>query len=592
MRQYQNYHKHSYFTNTRVSDSIVSYADYGDRAVELGQQILSSCEHGYQGRYIETFEEANKRNLKFLFAAEAYWVNDRKEADGTNCHIILAAKNENGRQAINGALSEANISGFYRQARLDRELILSLPPDDVWVTSACVAFWKYDDVDSFVEQLHNHFGKNFFLEVQYHNTEKQRELNQRILKLHDELKIPLIMGCDSHYIYPNGDQGRTDFLASKGMVYDDEAGWYLDYPDADTAYDRFASQCVLSHSQIIDAMDNTNVFLDVETYDSPIFNDEIKMPTIYPDKDQEFKNEAYRKLVWQGWDEYKSQIPEEKWPEYEKEIELETKIVTDTSMSDYFIDNYYIIKRGRELGGHLTMSGRGSAVSFFTNKLLGFTEVDRVAAKVKMYPERFMSVARILESGSLPDVDQNVADPAPFAQAQQEVLGENHAYPMIAYGTMKKSSAWKMYAKSQDVEFHLANAVSDQIRKYENAVKHADEDDKDDIDIMDYIEPRFRDIYRQSEIYQGIITSWSIAPCAYLLYQGDIPREIGLVRVKDHLCCLMDGHWAEIYHFLKNDQSGRPMRKRRGVLRFKLLEHPKVNLATGRKSRNKRLNVA
>ena len=44
-----------------------------------------------------------------------------------------------------------------------------------------------------------------------------------------------------------------------------------------------------------------------------------------------------------------------------------------------------------------------SAVSFITNKLLGFTEVDRIAAKVKMYPERFMSATRIIEAKTLPD---------------------------------------------------------------------------------------------------------------------------------------------------------------------------------------------
>ena len=44
-----------------------------------------------------------------------------------------------------------------------------------------------------------------------------------------------------------------------------------------------------------------------------------------------------------------------------------------------------------------------SAVSFITNKLLGFMEVDRIAAKVKMYPERFMSATRIIEAKTLPD---------------------------------------------------------------------------------------------------------------------------------------------------------------------------------------------
>lgn len=125
---------------------------------------------------------------------------------------------------------------------------------------------------------------------------------------------------------------------------------------------------------------------------------------------------------------------------------------------------------------------------------------------------------------------------------------------MISYGTYKTSAAWKMYAKSQDVEFAIANEVSKQIARYENALKHASEDDDaDEIDIMDYIEPEYREIFSKSEIYQSIITSWSIAPCAYLLYQGDIPSEVGLVRIKDNLCCLMDKFWADDYHFLKND---------------------------------------
>ena len=211
------------------------------------------------------------------------------------------------------------------------------------------------------------------------------------------------MGCDSHYITPSQAKIRSDFLVSKGLTYPDEEGWYSDYPDGDTAYQRFADQCILSHSEICDAMDNTNVFLDVEEYDTPIFNSEIKMPSLYPNASQEEKNEKYKRLVWQGWDNYKNQVPEEQWPHYEEEIKKEVQTVVDTNMADYFIDNYYIIKKGKENGGWLTKSGRGSAVSYLTNMLLGFTEVDRVSAKVHMYPERFMSTTRILQSGSLPD---------------------------------------------------------------------------------------------------------------------------------------------------------------------------------------------
>lgn len=400
---YQNYHRHSHLTNVRIADSAVTNAAYARRAVELGHGILSSCEHGWQGQYNDVIRLAKANGLKPLVGAEAYWVKDREEKDRTNCHIFIGAMNENGRRALNDVLSEANLTGFYGQPRLDIPLLLSLPKDDVVVTTACVAYWRYEDIEEITTQLHNHFGKNFFLEVQYHNTPSQIELNQRILQLRSKLGAQIIMGCDSHYIYPEQDQTRTDFIASKGLKYPEEDGWFLDYPDGDTAYQRFANQCVLSHDEILEAMNNTNVFLNVEEYYSPIFDDEIKLPSLYPEWTQEQKNDEYKRLVWNGWDEYKKTIPQEQWPIYKEEIQKEIQVVIDTNMADYFIIDYAVMKRGKELGGKLTKSGRGSGASFFTNTLLGFSDVDRISATVHIYPERFMSTTRILQSKGIPD---------------------------------------------------------------------------------------------------------------------------------------------------------------------------------------------
>ena len=261
---YQNYHKHSAFTNVRISDSATKLEEYAKRAVELGHGILCSCEHGWQGSAWDTVSLARKYNLKPVMGAEAYWVKDRTEQDRTNCHIFVAAKNENGRQALNDALSEANISGFYGQPRLDIPLILSLPADDMIITTACVAYHRYEDIDEITLKFYEHFKDNFYLEVQAHNTESQIALNKHLLELHNTYGIKLMAGCDSHYIYPEDAQVRTDFLNSKGLSYPDEEGWYLDYPDGDTLYKRFATQCVLSHEEICEALNNTNVFLEVE----------------------------------------------------------------------------------------------------------------------------------------------------------------------------------------------------------------------------------------------------------------------------------------------------------------------------------------
>ena len=147
----------------------------------------------------------------------------------------------------------------------------------------------------------------------------------------------------------------------------------------------------------------------------------------------------------------------------------------------------------------------------------------------------------------------NEAPTAPFVQAQAEILGQDHSYPMIAYGTMKTSAAWKLYAKSQGVPFEIANAVSEQIKRYELAVKHAEEDEKDEIDINKFISREYKEIFEKSSEYLGLISSWSIAPCSSLIYQGSIRTEVGLVKIKDNVCCLCDGHWGEEGHFLKND---------------------------------------
>lgn len=538
----------------------MTYEDYAKRAVELGHSILSSCEHGWQGRYIECYDLAKQYGLKFLFAAEAYWVWDRHEEDRSNCHIWIGAKNENGREWINEVLSQANEDGFYYQPRLDEELFDLLPAGDVWITTACVAGWKYlgeeeERLKALWKKLYDKHGDNFMFEVQYHPSERQKELNRYILNLRKEIPAPIIMGCDSHYIEENGAELRSDFLLSKEerKAYDDEEEWFMDYPDGDTAVRRFREQGVLTEAEITEAIDRTNCFLEVEEYECDIFDDSLKLFSLHPDWTQEQKNAEYLRLVDEGWQNYKAEVATDLLSKYEKEIKSETDTVVECHMADYFIDNYHVIRRGKELGGHLTNTGRGSAVSFFTNKLLGFTEVDRIAAKVKMYPERFMTATRILETHSLPDIDFNVAEQDIFAEGQAQVCGRDHAVQMLAYGTQKASAAWKMFAKSQNIDFATANEVSAQIKRYENKLHTVDEEEKDTIDIMDYIDKRFHDVYLRSTEYQGIITSWSPAPCAFLLYQGSIRRKIGLVKIKDRICCAMDGHWAEKNHFLKND---------------------------------------
>lgn len=568
----QNYHRHTSYSNIYVADSAAVNEDYAKRAVELGHKVISSVEHGWQGYYFETYELAKKYDLKFIFGAEAYWVKNRLEKDRTNGHIIMLAKNENGRRAINSILSTANEDGYYFRPRVDVELLLSLPADDVMITTACIAFWHYDDIEDILVQLHNHFKKNLFLEIQYHDTEPQAKLNQRILALSKKYGIEMIVGMDSHYIYPEQSKERDYILAAKNIHYEDEDGWFMDYPDDETTMNRFLKQGVFTKDQIQRAMDNTDLLLEFEDYaiDNRIFSKDIKLPSLYdgqhtidgvllPKLDQEQRNKEYSKLISKLFKAYVKDVDESQHEEYFDGVKNEVQVIKDTNMSDYFLIDYYMVKRALEKGGVLTDSGRGSSVGYFTNTLLGFSKVDRFQSPIKLYPERFISKSRILETKSLPDIDLNWGTPDIAAEAQEEILGKDHAYPMIAFGTCKKKSAFKLYARSQNMDFDLANTISGQIEKYDDALKYADDDEKDEIDIYDYVDEEYHSYIDASKKYQGIIMDKKKAPCAYLLYDGSIREEIGLIKCKsettkkEYMTAVIDGAIAENYKFLKND---------------------------------------
>ncbi|MFD0587604.1 PHP domain-containing protein [Paenibacillus sp. GCM10027627] len=557
-----NYHKHTHESNIYVPDSPVTIMDYVHRSKELDHKILASIEHGYQGRYLNTYDVAKKNGLKFIFGTEAYWVKNRFDKDKTNAHICLFAKSEKGRRDINRILSEANISGYYYRPRVDLNLLSTLDPNEVFITSACIAFWHYEDIEEIVQKFKSYFGKNFMFEVQAHNTEPQKNLHRRILELSQKYDIDLIAGCDSHFIYPEQSADRDDVLAASKIFYEDEVGWYMDYPDGETLFKRFQEQGVLTNDQIKTAIKNTHVFLDFDDYDEnkiKVFSKDIKLPSIYPELTQEEKNEKYKQLLNQQWKIHREKIPREQHGQHLEEIRKEGQVIINTGMADYFLLDYEIVKDAVTNGGQITSTGRGSGVSFYTNTLLGFSKVNRVTAPVKLYPERFISESRILETKSLPDLDLNLGNVEVFAKSQEKILGEGHSYPMMAFGTFKRKSAFKMYARAKNLDFEIANIISKQLEDYEKDLKYAEDDEKDLIDVYDYVDGKYHGLIKDSEKYSGIISDKKPHPCAYLLYQGDIKEEIGLIKLKSEstgkevLAALMDGDIAEKFKFLKND---------------------------------------
>lgn len=549
----ENFHSHTDFSNVSIADSPVEIESYAKRCKEFGTKCLYSGEHGNQGNQFKVYECAEKYGLKYIHSAEAYWVKDRHEKDNKNCHINIIATCAEGREDLNYILSIANEDGYYYKPRLDLDLILSVPKSHFIITSACVAGWKYDDADEIWLKIAEHFEDNFFLEVQNHNTDAQKKLNKHILELAKKHNLQIICGLDSHYIEEATDDiKRNQILKYKKIFYDDEQGWYLDYPDSKTIYQRFIKQDVLTETQILESMMNTNVF--VSKCQTIVFDRSFKIPCVYP-------NTTYDERVKIFKDILNKQYRKEKLKSEEKKngIRYEVEQIVDSHVVDYFLTNQKIVKTAiDDYGGILTTTSRGSASSFIVNKLLGFTTLDRFSSEIPIYPERFLTKERVL-AGQMPDIDFNIATQEPFVKASRQIIGEHGCYPLMAIEVLKEKAAWQLYAGASDVPPDDANNISKFIDKYNDALKYADEEDKPFIKVEDFIPSDYLELYKQSRDYQGIVINLKVHACGHIILDGDVRRKIGLISAisettgKRTLCACIEGGYLDSFGYVKND---------------------------------------
>lgn len=477
--------------------------------------------------------------MKCIYGIEGYIVPNPLEKDRRNYHIIIIPKTNAARKKVNYINSRANIEGFYYKPRIFLEDLLELDPDDVYITNACVAglLRDTDSTEQLFLPLMKHFGKNMLLEVQNHKCPEQVEINRKCLLLAQKYGLSLVAANDSHYIYPEQSKDRDLYLKGKKIEYSDEQKFILDYPDYNTFFRRFQEQGVLTDKLIEKAIRNTMIFAECEEIE---LDKEIKMPSIYRDLNPDERIEELKRHVNRRFKRIiqEDKIPKEEIPKYIRGIREEMKVIEDTkeiNTADYFLFN----ERNTELavnkyGGVLTRTGRGSCGAFYLNKVLGMTQLDRFDSPVPLYPDRFMSTARLLENRALPDIDFNCATQEPFQKASRELLGEHGCYPMVAYGTMQESEAFRNVCRSHDLNYEEFNEVAKDLDSYRN-------------------ENKWKPYIDEASKFVDTIVSASVHPCAHVLDNKDLRYEYGVIRLGEFLCVMVTSGEADEYKLLKND---------------------------------------
>lgn len=522
MTKYNNLHLNTHQSNIFKPDSIANYRQYAERAKELGQKVLVAMEHCYSGNLFEAYTVAQEYGLKLLSGVDF----NIRLGDG-DYSLIMISKNNEGKTVLNELISLAST----QENILTVKDLLDNATKNVIITTSginSVLLSKY--ADEVIKSLDDVY--EVYIELQPHNTKMISEVNDLGLEWIDKGFQP-ILGLDTHYVSEEDATYRDIFLKSAKEFYFEEEDSVLDFPTTDEILQRFYDQGIVPNDIAELAIENT---LIANEWEGISFDKEIKMITLYEGETHEQKVKRLHNLFNKAWVEDRKHIDKSKWNDYIEAIKFESNIITETGMEDYFLFNTKMIELGTtKYGGILTKSGRGSAPSMYVNKLLNLTNIDRLEAPIELYPTRFMSISRILESRSLPDIDFNTAHPEPFIKASKELLGEHNAYQMVAYGTLQDKDAFRTYCRGIGLPVEEVADIPDKLEEYEN---HS----------------MWGKLIKASKKFVGVIKSFSPHPCAMLLLNNDIRSETGIIKAKDgQYLALIDSYNSDVYKYLKND---------------------------------------
>ena len=183
------------------------------RVKNLGQNAVAITDHGVMYGVIDFYRVAKAAGIKPIIGCEVYVaprsMTDRVHGvDNEAQHLVLLCENETGYRNLSYLVSRGFLDGFYVRPRIDLAL-LRQHSEGLIALSACLAGAiprrlranDYEGAKQYALELSEIFGEDhFYLELQDHGLEEQREVNRGIVRLARETGLPLVVTNDAHYL--------------------------------------------------------------------------------------------------------------------------------------------------------------------------------------------------------------------------------------------------------------------------------------------------------------------------------------------------------------------------------------------------------
>jgi len=452
MSRFVHLHNHTAYS---LLDGALRIEDMVKKAKENNMPAVAMTDHGVLYGMIEFYRHAKSENIKPILGCELYLTTgSRFEKSRERYHLILLAENNRGYHNLIQLVSKAWLEGFYYKPRVDKELLADYS-DGLICLSACVQGeipqlllkGRYEAAKNAAAEYSQIFGRdNFFLELQDHNLQPEKEAASGIIKISQELDLPLVVTNDAHYLNKSDADLQDVLLALQtGTTVDDKnrmtfqgEEFYFKtpeemealFPDIKTAYDntvKIAERC--------------NVELDFDKFYLPD----------YPDIENGEKPESLlKKLCYKGLKNKSFQDIKEA----EKRLEYELSIIYKMGYASYFLIVYDFVKYAEENGIRVG-PGRGSAAGSLVAYLLNITKVNPL--KYGLLFERFLNPERI----TMPDIDID------FDEQRDEIIeyvknryGEQRVAQIGTFGTMAARAAVRDVGRALGLSYGRVDKIA------------------------------------------------------------------------------------------------------------------------------------